>query len=78
MQTLYQESEKNKEQSEFYRGLSSAEVEESQRKHGKNIMSRAKKKSFLARFISNLGDPVVKILIVALIVNLLFALRGQG
>ena len=56
-------------------GLSSAEVEVSRRNNGANVMSRAKGKSFLSRFVSNLGDPVVKILIGALILNLIFTFR---
>lgn len=39
-------------------------------------MSVRKTKSFLARFISNLGDPVIKILIGALVVNLIFVFKG--
>ena len=38
-------------------------------------MSRAKGKSFISRFLSNLGDPVVKILIGALVLNLIFTFR---
>lgn len=57
------------------RGLSTAEVEESRKKHGVNTMSRAKGKSFISRFLSNLGDPVVKILIGALVLNLIFTFR---
>lgn len=56
-------------------GLSADEVEASRKKHGSNIMSKTKKKSFLSRFISNLGDPVVKILIGALVLNLIFTFR---
>lgn len=52
-----------------------AEVEESRKKHGVNTMSRAKGKSFISRFLSNLGDPVVKILIGALVLNLIFTFR---
>ncbi len=57
------------------RGLNSSEVEESRRRHGKNIMSQKKRKSFLRQFFENLGDPVVKILIGALIINLIFMFR---
>ena len=56
-------------------GLTTAQVEESRKKHGANIMSRAKKKSFLRQFVTNLGDPVVKILIGALILNIIFTFR---
>lgn len=56
-------------------GLTDAEVRESAARHGKNIMSRKKKKGFLGRFFSNLGDPVIKILIGALILNVIFTFR---
>ena len=55
--------------------MTSAEVAESRRKHGVNILPKAKKKSFFRQFLSNLGDPVIKILIGALIINLLFMSR---
>ena len=56
-------------------GLSHAEVEESRRLHGRNIMSPQKKKGFMRRFFENLGDPVVKILIGALIINIIFMFK---
>ena len=73
MQALYKEKAEEKREARL--GLTAAEVEESRKKHGANIMTKAKKKSFLARFVGNLGDPVVKILIVALILNLIFTFR---
>lgn len=57
-------------------GLSAREVIESREKHGSNRMSRAKRKSFLRRFAENLGDPVIKILIGALVINLIFTFRN--
>ena len=59
-----------------YRGLTDAEVIASRQKHGENILSKNKKKSFISRFFSNFKDPVIKILLVALGVNLVFAFRG--
>ena len=56
-------------------GLSQSEVSESRAKFGKNILPRAKRKSFLKQFISNLGDPVIKILIGALILNLVLTFK---
>ncbi len=62
-------------QNEGLDGLSGAEVEVSRRKHGRNIMSPAKRKSFMRKFFQNLGDPVVKILIGALIINVIFMFK---
>ena len=58
------------------KGLTDAEVIASRQKYGENILSRKKKKSFFSRFISNFSDPVIKILLVALGVNIFFAFRG--
>ena len=58
------------------KGLTDAEVIASRQKHGGNILSQKKKKSFLSRFFGNFSDPVIKILLVALGVNLFFAFRG--
>lgn len=44
---------------------------------GKNTLTRKKRKSFLRIFIKNLGDPVIKILLFALFLNILFMLRGK-
>ncbi|MBQ9131480.1 MAG: calcium-translocating P-type ATPase, PMCA-type, partial [Clostridia bacterium] len=52
-------------------GLTVAQAEQSRREHGANILSRQKGKSFLRRFFSNLNDPVIRILLGALAVNLL-------
>ena len=41
-------------------------------------MSSAKKKSFLRRFFENLGDPVVRILIGALIINVIFMFKNAN
>ncbi|MBP3375417.1 MAG: calcium-translocating P-type ATPase, PMCA-type [Clostridia bacterium] len=57
------------------RGLSAREVEESRKRHGRNILSPAKKKSFMRKFFENLSDPVVKILIGALVINIIFMFK---
>lgn len=57
------------------RGLSAHEVETSRREHGSNSMTPRKKKSFMRRFVSNLSDPIIKILLGALVINLLFLFR---
>ena len=56
-------------------GLSEAEVAESRRLHGSNAMTPPRRTSFLAHFIKNLNDPVIKILIAALVINLIFVFR---
>ena len=58
------------------RGLNEEEVLRSRREHGENRFTKQKQKGFLAHFFSNLGDPVIRILLCALGVNLFFVFRG--
>ena len=55
-------------------GLSKKEVEESRLKYGENKISEYKKKNFLQSFISNLNDPIIRVLIIALFVNIIFTI----
>ena len=57
------------------RGLNEEEVTRSRREHGANILTPQKRRSFARRFLSNLGDPVIKILLCALAVHLIFMFR---
>lgn len=57
-------------------GLTESEAEESRLRNGANILSERKSKSFFRCFFENLGDPVIKILLVALVVNLFMVFRG--
>ena len=59
-----------------YAGLTSDEAELSRSRHGSNTLTGRKTKSFVRRFFENLGDPVIRILLIALCVNLLFVFRG--
>ena len=43
-----------------------------------NGLSPKKRTSFLSKLLSNLNDPIIKILLAALAVNLLFLFRGEG
>ncbi len=60
------------------RPLTREEVEASRREHGENSLTRQKQKSFIGCFFSNLSDPVIRILLAALAVNTIFAIRGGG
>lgn len=50
-------------------GLSSDEVELSRQKFGRNTLTTKKQAGFWQQFIKNLNDPIIKILICALIIN---------
>ena len=57
-------------------GLSQEEAKESRIKYGDNTFGKQKSKSFLKCFLGNLGDPIIKILLGALAVNLFLVFRG--
>lgn len=68
---------KNHKAQGISKGLYDADVERSAREHGRNVFSNRKPKSFLRCFLENLGDPVIKILLAALAVNIFLAFRGN-
>jgi len=57
-------------------GLSREQMAESKKLFGENVLTRGKKLSFFGQFIKNLGDPIIRILIGALIINILFMFRN--
>lgn len=59
-----------------HRGLRAEEVLSSRAAHGENRLQAAKRKGFWRHFFENLGDPVIRILLCALGVNLLFVFQG--
>jgi len=55
-------------------GLTSQEVLRSREKHGNNSLAKEKTKGFLRKFFENLNDPIIKVLIFALIIEVVFTL----
>ena len=58
-------------------GLNDAEVEVSRQKHGTNALTEQAQEGFWSKLWGNFGDPMIKILCVALIINVIFAILGQ-
>ncbi|MDR3165360.1 MAG: calcium-translocating P-type ATPase, PMCA-type [Synergistaceae bacterium] len=58
-------------------GLTSAQVQESKSKYGDNRLTEQETEGFWSSFKDNLGDPMIKILCVALVINAAFAFMGQ-
>lgn len=58
------------------KGLTTDQVKQSTIKHGTNKMTKKKSKSFLRLFIENLGDPVIRVLLISLIINVIFTFRN--
>ena len=53
-------------------GLTSEEVESSKKKYGDNRLVRQKSKGFFGKFFENLNDPIIKILLIALLIEVIF------
>ena len=61
-----------------YTGLSTSEVEESRELHGSNELSLIKGESFIAKLKKNFKNPIIIILIVALVLILVLAFFEQS
>ena len=53
-------------------GLTSSEAEKSRAEFGDNSLTEQKKESFFHKLLSNFGDPMIKILCAALLLNVIF------
>lgn len=58
------------------KGLSEQEVIESRKKYGSNSLVEKKPVSFLKLFIESLGDPIIKILLIALAIKVIFLIKS--
>lgn len=56
-------------------GLSSIEVINNRKKYGSNEINYQKKNKFLKLFLESFGDPIIKILLIALAIKLLFLFK---
>ena len=56
----------------MWHGLSNEEVEINRKKYGTNSITSVKQKSFLKLLLESLGDPIIKILLIALAVKVVF------
>ncbi len=56
-------------------GLTEKEVIESRKTHGSNEISKIEKDSFLKILLATLGDPIIKILIIALAIKTIFLFK---
>ncbi len=57
-------------------GLTDSQAEESRKKYGDNSMTEQASESFWDKLKGNLGDPMIKILIVALLINIVLSILG--
>ena len=55
-----------------YNGLTDEEVMNNRKKHGTNELTKIRQKTFFKILLESLGDPIIKILLIALAIKLLF------
>ncbi|MCD8312237.1 MAG: calcium-translocating P-type ATPase, PMCA-type [Firmicutes bacterium] len=68
--TLTPEKEKS---AKTQAGLTTDEAAASRRLHGSNVISRGRRKSFFRRYLECFGDPIIKILLGAVVINLVIS-----
>ena len=56
-------------------GLKDDEVKESRKRYGRNSINEKNKNTFFNLFIETLGDPIIKILLIALAIKTIFLFR---
>ena len=57
------------------KGLNTDEVKESRKKYGNNSITGKNKTTFLSLLIETLGDPIIKILLIALAIKTIFLFK---
>ena len=62
----------------MWHGLSNEEVEINRKKYGTNSITSVKQKSFLKLLLESLGDPIIKILLIALAVKVVFLFEDSN
>ena len=59
-------------------GLGPAAVEASRKQHGSNRLTQKKRSTFLHQFLESFGDPIIKVLLVALAINVIFLFKNAN
>ncbi len=62
----------------IYEGLRDDDVTRSRLTYGNNQLKQEATRGFFKQFLANLGDPIIKILLVVLAINLVFIFRNQN
>ena len=58
-------------------GLNDQQVTLSRKEHGTNTLTHKKRQNFFRQYLSNFGDPIIKVLLAALGINVLFLFRNH-
>jgi magnesium-transporting ATPase (P-type) len=56
-------------------GLTEEEVKKSRQKNGTNTINSREETSFMKKFLESLGDPIIRILLIALGIKLVFLIK---
>ena len=56
--------------------MSESAVQLSRKKHGSNALSKKKRDPFIKKYLQSFGDPMIRVLLVALAVNLIVMIRS--
>jgi plasma-membrane calcium-translocating P-type ATPase len=64
--------------SKQYKGLTTEEINRNKAIHGDNVIIQPEGETFWQKFIGNFNDPIIKILLVALGLNVVFMLMGKA
>ena len=56
-------------------GLTNSQVNEAKEKYGSNKITSRKKEGFFKLFIESLGDPIIRILLIALGIKMVFLIK---
>ena len=59
-------------------GLTEEEVKLSREKYGANALKRRKRKGFFRQYLSAFSDPIIRVLLIALAVNLIFFIKSKN
>lgn len=59
-------------------GLTKEEVKQSREKYGENRISKKKRKGFFYSLLESFGDPMIKILLIALAINVIFLFKQSS
>ena len=78
MHNQFNHSRKENNKKIEIKGLTQSEVKKSRETYGENRLSRQKRKSFFKSFLESFGDPMIKVLLIALAINIIFLFRDAN
>ena len=64
--------------SNAFGGLSKEQVIKSREEFGRNLLTKKKQKGFFLSLLENFGDPMIKVLLIALAINIIFIFNNSN